>query len=224
VSTPAPHEFAGATVSEETWQQVEDRLTGAPVGPRVRRSMVRRVIWIVLAVVAAVAAGWLSAEHLPRFDLPSTGSGLPDWAFFVIVPLMIVGPVCWVTAIVRGGGKLQSAISDPTLGLPRADRRRIERMARGRQPANPQHRTALVALAGRRINQSTSTFWLALGWTPFSFAQLLLNWMTWFGLLYALLAVFFLAMLLGTVRKRRQWRAFLQETEPRAGAEPTSAS
>ncbi|WP_148058333.1 hypothetical protein [Curtobacterium sp. PhB78] len=203
---------------------MEDRLAGAPVEPRVRRSMVRRVIWIVLAVVAAVAAGWLSAEHLPRFELPSTGSGLPDWAFFVIVPLMIVGPVCWVIAIVRGGGQFQSAISDPTFGLPRADRRRIERMARGQRPADPQHRTALVTLAGRRLSQSTSTFWLALGWTPFAFAQLLLNWMTWFGLLYALLTVFFFAMLLWTVRKRRQWRAFLQETEPRAGAEPAPGS
>lgn len=224
MSVPAAQNAIDATVSDETWQQVEDRLAGAPAGPRVHRSMARRVIWIVLAVVAAVAAGWLSAEHLPRFELPSTGSDLPGWAFFVIVPLMIAGPVCWVTAIVRGGGKFQSAISDPTLGLPRADRRRIERMARGKQPADPQHRTALVMLAGRRLSRSTSTFWLALGWTPFAFAQLLLNRMTWFGLLYALLTVFFLAMLLWTVRTRRQWRAFLQETEPSAGAEPTPAS
>lgn len=186
--------------------------------------MVRRVIVIGVAVVAAATAGWLGAAYLPGLDLPQSGTDLPDWTFFVILPLMIAGPVCWVIAIVRGGGKFQSAISDPTLGLPRADRRRIERMARGKQPADLQHRTALVMLAGRRLSRSTSTFWLALGWTPFAFAQLLLNWMTWFGLPYALLTVFFLAMLLWTVRTRRQWRAFLQETEPSAGAEPTPAS
>ncbi|MBF4605953.1 hypothetical protein [Curtobacterium sp. VKM Ac-1393] len=224
MSVPAAHNATHATLSDETWQQLEDRLAGTPAGPRVRRSTVRRIIVIGVAVVAAATAGWLGAVWLPGLDLPQSGADLPGWTFFAILPLMIAGPVCWVTAIVRGGGNLQSAISDPTLGLARADRRRIERMARGRQPADLQHRTALVALAGRRINRSTSTFWLALGWTPFAFAQFLLNWGTWFGLLYALLAVFFLAMLLWTVRKRRQWRAFLQETEPRAGAEPTPAS
>jgi hypothetical protein len=224
VSVPAAQDATATTVSDESWQQVEDRLTGAPAGPRVRRSMVRRIIVIGVAVVAAATAGWLGAAYLPGLSLPQAGADLPDWTFFVILPLMIAGPVCWVTAIVRGGGKFQSALSDPTLGLPRVDRRRIERMARGQQPADPQHLTALVALAGRRLSQSTSTFWLALGWAPFAFAQLLLNWMTWFGLLYALLAVFFLAMLVWTVSKRRQWRAFLQETEPRAGAEPAPAS
>lgn len=224
MSVPDAQDAPAATVSDETWQQVEDRLAGAPAGPRVRRSMVRRIIVIGVAVVAAATAGWLGASYLPGLDLPQAGADLPDWTFFVILPLMIAGPVCWVTAIVRGGGQFQSALSDPMLGLPRADRRRIERMARGQQPADPQHRTALVALAGRRLGQSTSAFWLALGWTPFAFAQFLLNWATLFGLLYALLTVFFLAMLLWTVSKRKQWRAFLQETEPRAGGEPAPAS
>jgi len=226
VSAPDTHERTDVTVSAETWQQVEDRLAGAPAGPRVGRSMVRRIVLIAVAVavVAGAAAGWLGADYLPGLDLPQAGADLPDWTFFVILPLMIAGPVCWVTAFVRGGGRFQSAISEPTLGLPRADRRRIGRMTRGQQPADPRHRTALIALADRRLSQSTSEFWLALGWTPFAFAQLLLNWPTWFGLLYALLTVFFLATLLRIVRKRRQWRAFLQQTEPRAGTEPTPAS
>lgn len=217
-TTPDP-----PTVPDEVWQQLADRLAGAPTPPSARRSMTRRIVIMVVVLVLAGLAGYVAAAHLPQFDLPEPDGDLPPWAVVIVAVGFVTGMACLVTAFVRGGGVggLSGINSEPTAGLRRADRRRVERMARGRAPAPAERVRLLAAIVDRRLRQSTAGLWFTLGFTLFESAQSLLNWPSWPGILHGVVCAAMLVMLLVLVRYRQQWRAFLQENRPRAGAEPT---
>jgi hypothetical protein len=81
-----------------------------------------------------------------------------------------------------------------------------------------------AALAVNRLQQSAVTVLLAPGFVLLWAANLFDHEWAPSSLLQVIASVFFVTVLALTLRYRKQWRAFLQETEPRAGAEPTPAS
>ncbi|WIE72872.1 hypothetical protein [Curtobacterium sp. MCJR17_020] len=224
MSVPAAHNATHARVSEETWSLVADNIAGRP-RPKVR---VNRQRWAVVVVVGAglclVLGSILGGVAGAQIDdlMGAMRSGWPS----TVGSVLIVGAlVAWVIGFVwyfRQGAP--RAWSTPTSGVPRRERQWIDRMIRDRAAFPADHVEELRSIASNRLQQSASTVVLAPGFVLLWAANVFDHEWAPSSLLQIVASVFFVTILVVTLRYRRQWRAFLQETEPRAGAEPAPAS
>ncbi|WP_182066173.1 hypothetical protein [Curtobacterium sp. ME12] len=221
---PAAENAADVRVSEETWSLVADNIAGRP-RPKVRMNRQRWAVVVVvsagLCMVLGFVFGGVAGAHVD--DL--TGEMRSGWPSTVGSVLTAGALVAWVIGFVRylRQGAPQ-AWSTPTSGVPRRERQWIDRMIQGRAAFPADHVEELRSIADNRLQQSAFTVVLAPGFVLLWAANLFDHEWAPSSLLQIVASVFFVTVLVLTLRYRKQWRAFLQETEPRAGAEPTPAS
>lgn len=221
---PAAQDATDVRVSEETWSLVADNIAGRP-HPKVRMNRQRWAVVVVvgagLCMVLGLVFGGVAGVQMD--DL--TGEMRSGWPSTVGSVLLAGALVAWVVGFVRylrqGAPR---AWSTPTSGVPRRERQRIDRMIRGRVAFPADHVEELRSIASNRLQQSAFTVVIAPGFVLLWAGNLFDHEWVPFSLLQIVAAVFFVTVLALTLRYRKQWRAFLQETEPRAGAEPAPAS
>jgi len=224
VPVPAAQDATDFRVSEETWSLVADNIAGRP-HPKVRMNRQRWAVVVVvgagLCMVLGLVFGGVAGAQLD--DL--TGGMRSGWPSTVGSVLLAGALVAWVVGFVRylrqGAPR---AWSTPTSGVPRRERQRIDRMIRGRAAFPADHVEELRSIASNRLQQSAFTVVIAPGFVLLWAANVFDHEWAPFSRLQIIAAVFFVTVLALTLRYRKQWRAFLQETEPRAGAEPAPAS
>lgn len=224
MSVPAAQNATDARVSEETWSLVADNLAGRPRP----KALMNRQRWAVVVVVGAglcLVLGFILGGVAGAQIDDLTGEMRSGWPSTVGSVLIAGALVAWVIGFVRylrqGAPR---AWSTPTSGVPRRERQWIDRMIRGRAAFPADHVEELRSIASNRLQQSAFTVVLAPGFVLLWAANVFDREWSPSSLLQIVASVFFVTVLALTLRYRKQWRAFLQETEPRAGAEPTPVS
>lgn len=216
-------------VSEESWDLVADTVAGRP-HPTVetaRRRLTRvLVVSLVAAVVIGAGAGLLvgasSSASGGGLDALVQGESRAGWPGAVGLVGNLVGLLCMIVGVVVFLVRNRSvgARAIPLAGVPRREQQWIGRMALGRVPCPP-HRVAEVrAVAAGKLRTTASTAFLVGGVCAITLARVVsTEWSVVTGV-FAIGTGFLVVVLVATLHTRAQWRAFLQETEPPAGAEP----
>jgi MFS family permease len=224
VSAPNTQNAMEARVSEETWSLVADNIAGRP-RPKVRMNRQRWALVVVAGAGLCLVLGFILGGVVGAQIDDLTGEMRSGWPSTVGTVLLAAALVAWGIGFVRylrqGAPR---AWSTPTSGVPRRERQWIDRMIRGRAAFPDEHVDELRSTAVNRLQQSAVTVMLAPGFVLLWAANLFDHEWAPSSLLQVIASVFFVTVLALTLRYRKQWRAFLQETEPRAGAELTSAS
>jgi len=224
VAVPAAQDAADVRVSEETWSLVADNTAGRP-RPKARMNRQRWAVVVVVGAGLCMVLGFVFGGVAGAQIDDLTGEMRSGWPSTVGSVLMAGALIAWVVGFVRylrqGAPR---AWSTPTSGVPRRERQWIDRMIRGRAAFPADHVEELRSIASNRLQQSAFTVVIAPGFVLLWAGDLFDHEWAPFSLLQIVAAVFFVTVLVLTLRYRKQWRAFLQETEPRAGAEPIPAS
>jgi uncharacterized membrane protein len=223
--------YATDVVTDEQWDAIDRRLDGNlvddPATPPPRRHRARLVVLIALGLVLALGAGFAAGTFLPD-DLgasPSSAGSVSAVRSTLGIAAFVVGIVVWVIGfvVVRRRSAFRWVWREPTQGLPRAARRAIEDVIRGRAAVDTARVRTVRRLVSSRQHQTAWTTWLFGGWLPFSIGQVAVGWGTWLGAAYCGAVVLWIAALVATFFQRRRWRAFLA-THPSDGGEPASGT
>ncbi|MBT1675314.1 hypothetical protein [Curtobacterium aurantiacum] len=224
MSVPAAENATDVGVSEETWSLVADNIAGRP-RPEVRMNRQRWAVVVVVGAGLCMVFGFFFGGVAGAQINDLTGEMRSGWPSTVGSVLLAGALLAWVIGFVRylrqGAPR---AWSTPTSGVPRRERQWIDRMIRGRAAFPADHVEELRSIASNRLQQSAFTVVIAPGFVLLWAANVFDHEWAPSSLLQIVAAVFFVTVLALTLRYRKQWRAFLQETEPRAGAEPAPAS
>jgi hypothetical protein len=214
-----------AAVADEEWATIERRLDGVPVDvPRAqRRARLALVLGVLIALVVIVVvvlfvvlgpdgstSGGDSASRTGDRDGVGVGETLLTVVSFVGT---IAALVIWGVGFIRvsRGGGFPLWTKEPTLGVPRTERRTIERTMTGRIPPDPDHVPLLRRLAALRLEQSRWTTWFFSGWIPLSLGQAANAHESWLGLLQLSLAVLWVVLLVVLSARRRSWHTFISD-------------
>jgi formate/nitrite transporter FocA (FNT family) len=221
--------YATDVVTDEQWDAIDRRLDGNLVDEdRSRQSKRRRnrVTGAIGLAVLALFAGVLVALLIaPDDGGRSSASSHSDLQSTVGIAAFAVAMVVWaigLVVVIRGGG-IPLAWKEPTEGVPRAERRAIERGLLGRVPVNPSRTRTLRRLAMTRLHQAVWAVWLVAGQFPLAIGQATTHWGTWLGAVFLVLAAVWAAGLVAMAVRRRRLRTFLA-THPPVGGDPASAS
>jgi hypothetical protein len=176
-----------------------------------RRLRVRLISAAALVVLAGAVGVWLAVQTRAPSREPS------DTQFLIGSGLLALGLVVWAIGaarVVRIGRahSWRSVWSDPLSGMSMRERRGVDRVLRGRAPAEPHRIRVLRRLAQLRLMQSEWALWFTAGWVPLAAGQSLAasdDFMLW---VEGVLALVFGAMFLVVTTQREQWRAFLDRT------------
>ncbi|GAA1491949.1 hypothetical protein [Curtobacterium herbarum] len=176
-----------------------------------RRLRVRLVTAAALVVLAGAVGVWSAVQTTVPSREPS------DTQLLIGSVLLALGLVVWGIGgarVVRAGRahSWRAMWSDPLSGLSMRERRGVERVLRGRAPAEPHRVRVLRRLAKVRLVQSEWAVWFTAGWVPLAAGQSLAasdDLMLW---VEGVLALVFGAMFLVVTTQREQWRAFLDRT------------
>lgn len=221
---PAAQNTTDVRVSEETWSLVADNIAGRP-RPKALMNRQRLAVGVVVGAGLCLVLGFILGGVAGAQIDDLTGEMRSGWPSAVGSVLIAGALVAWVIVFVRylrqGAPR---AWSTPTNGVPRRERQWIDRMIRGRAAFPADHVEELRSIASNRLQQSAFTVVLAPGFVLLWAANVFDREWSPSSLLQIVASVFFVTVLALTLRYRKQWRAFLQETEPRAGAEPTPVS
>lgn len=214
---------------DDRWAEVDRRLDGLLAEDRPRRRpdprrLRRWALLVVAIIVVGLAAGWF----IGSFPVDGTGSAASASSRSTLRGVIAfsgigIALVVWITGLVlkiRRRG-IWVTFEEPTRGLPRAERRAVERTIRGRGRVDPERVWTLRRLAIARLDQTEWTLWLFAGWLPLSIGQAAAGWGMSTGSLHSVLAVFWAGLLVVATLQRRRWRAFLAAHPV---AEPVSGS
>lgn len=208
------------SVDDRRWDLVDQRsafLSGGDEPPTPsdsdhgRRRRVRLVAAAAVVVLAAAAGAWLAVRTTMPARRPS------DTQFLIGSGVFVLGLVVWAIGVARivriGRAHSRRAVwSDPLSGMSMRERREVDRVLRGRAPAEPHRVRVLRRLALLRLRQSEWTLWFTAGWVPLAAGQSLAardDFMLW---VEGILALVFGAMFLVVMIQREHWRAFLDRT------------
>jgi len=204
---------------DEHWQTIERRLDGSPADfANARRHAGRRFSLVLVAALLVAVVGVLVGLAEGGSLVDSATPPIPAGAAGVIQPVfsgacMLAAIVIWVVGLVRTRRRQGFPWSwrEPTAGVPRVDRRTIERTLTGRSRPEPDRVPVLRRLAALRLHQSLWAMWLFGGWVLLSLGQASNSWRTWVGTLQLVLAVCWVLMLVLMSVKRRRWRDFIAQ-------------
>lgn len=211
-------------ISDATWETVAETVAGRPL-PAVRHRRQRwrmaLVVLVMVALVGGVLVGVWSGPGIQVATERRSGAWGTVGAVLVMAALVAwVGAFVWMIrhdAFPRLG-------YDPTTGLPRRERRAIDRMSRGVAVWPAERTDVLRAVAGLRQRTTTMAIAFAPGFLLLWSGNLLTTTWSSFTALQALAAVFFAVVLALSLRWRAQYRAFLARTTADVGTGPAPGS
>lgn len=222
--------YATDIVTDEQWNAIDRRLDGNLTEDgdprRPDRGRVRFLLWAAVAIVIlGLAAGWVTATVLPGDVDRSATTSVSTVRGVIGIAAFVVAVVVWavgVVVLIRRGG-ISWSWREPTQELPRAQRRAINDVFRGRAQEDPARRSSLRRVALTRMSQIGWMLCLISGLLPFSIGQVAVGWGEWTGAVHLGLAVLWVVGVASAVRQRRRLRAFLA-AHPSDGGEPASGS
>lgn len=214
-----------AAAADEQWATIERRLDGVPgdvprAQRRARLALVLGVLIALVVIVVVVLFVVLGSDGSPgggdgasrTGDRVGVGVGetlLTVVGFVGTIAALVIWSVGFIRVSRRGGFPLWT--KEPTLGVPRTERRTIERTMTGRIPPEPDRVRVLRRLAALRLEQSRWTAWFFSGWIPLSLAQAANAHGSWLGLLQLSLAVLWVVLLVVVSARRRRWHTFIAD-------------